>query len=178
MNETFLRKQAWDYFTTHASQRISTFNFYIVLASLVLTTYFSSFKADSNLQSAQLALAVLLVCFSFIFWKLDKRNRKLIKNAEAALIHFESNEGTADPITRIFTLEPMNLKSPVKTILKRDLSYSDCFNLVFLGFASIGMFQIVQVMFHTACVWVPHVLIFVHGATTDIMLRFRNLFIV
>lgn len=156
-SESFLRKQAWDYFTVHASQRVTTFNFYLVIASLLSTAYFSSFKLDSNLQSARTGLAVLLVCFSFIFWKLDKRNRFFIKAAESALRIFEANEETANPQTKLFTQEaaavrtPIKVTSPVKTFLKRDFSYSDCFNLVFLGFASIGVVDICWELFRAAC---------------------------
>jgi hypothetical protein len=154
-NDSFLRKQAWDYFAIHASQRISTFNFYIVLSSLLTTTYFSSFKVDSNLQSARPALAVLLICFSFIFWKLDKRNRYLIKNAEAALKIFEANEISADPQTRLFTAEAASVRprtklyKSIKTAHTRDFSYSDCFNLVFVGFASIGLVDIIRTAVQT-----------------------------
>lgn len=90
--EIFLRKLAWDYFAAHASQRMSIFNFYIILSSLTATTYFASFKPDSNLQPARWLLASSLCFFAFIFWKLDGRNKELIKNAEAALRYFEAKE--------------------------------------------------------------------------------------
>src|ERR1700731_2520334 len=79
---TFLRKQAWDYFDAHASQRMSIFNFYIALSSVTATTYAAAWKADSNLQSARGLLAFLLLLFAFVFWKFDQRNKALIKNAE------------------------------------------------------------------------------------------------
>lgn len=68
---SYLRKQAWDYFSVHASQRLTIFNFYIIVSSLVATSYFASFKSDSNLESARPALAALLCFIAFVFWKLD-----------------------------------------------------------------------------------------------------------
>ena len=53
MPDDFLRKQAWDYFVLHAGQRLTVFNFYIVISSVTATAYFSSFKIDSNLQHAR-----------------------------------------------------------------------------------------------------------------------------
>jgi hypothetical protein len=44
--DTFRRKQAWDYFATHASQRMSIFNFYIALSSFTLTIYATSWKGE------------------------------------------------------------------------------------------------------------------------------------
>ena len=36
--DSYLRKQAWDYFNVHASQRLAIFNFYVVLSSLTMTS--------------------------------------------------------------------------------------------------------------------------------------------
>jgi hypothetical protein len=145
-SEQFLRKQAWDYFTTHASQRISTFNFYIVLSSLTATTYAAAWKQDSNLQEMRGLIAFLLCLFAFVFWKLDQRNRVLIRNAERALVRFEA-AAEGDPELKVFTNEMIHThKSRCsrfgwKWVLfwQLQLSYSDCFNTVFLVFACIGL---------------------------------------
>lgn len=148
-HEAFLRKQAWDYFSIHASQRMAIFNFYIVLSSLTMTTYFASFKADSNLQSARPALACLLCLFAFIFWKLDTRTKVLIKNAERALKHFEADDD-AKRVAKVFTQEEEETRSKESTGWARlfpwtwHLSYSDCFNSVFLIFFAIGFVGVIS----------------------------------
>lgn len=142
----FLRKQAWDYFAIHASQRMSIFNFYIVISSAVVAGYFASFKSDSNLQSARWCLAALLCFLAFIFWKLDGRNKILIKNAERALKYFEQ-AGAGDAVAKLFTVEEAETKERrardkgVRKLLvwRRHLSYSDCFNSVFFVFFLIGI---------------------------------------
>jgi len=153
----FLRKQAWDYFSTHASQRISVFNFYIALSSVTATTYAASCKTDSNLQPARGLLALMLCLFAFIFWKLDQRNRLLIKNAERALRHFEeADQGEA--ITKVFSAEEheTNARRSQLTGLRRmqvwrwTLSYSACFNSVFAAFALLGFAGLVVEVFHHA----------------------------
>ncbi len=143
--DPFLRKQALDYFSTHASQRMSIFNFYIALSSVTATTYAASWKTDSNLQSARGLLAFLLCLFAFVFWKLDQRNRALIKNAERALKYFENSD--AEEIgAKVFSQEE------IETDLSRSaligwrrleiwnwvLSYSHCFNFVYAVFAGVG----------------------------------------
>lgn len=138
-----LRKQAWDYFAIHASQRMTVFNFYIVLSSLVATSYFASFKSDSNLASARPGLAGLLCLFAFTFWKLDQRNKFIIKNAERALKFFEQFE-TVDNVAKVFTQEEIEMKSKKAMGWRRllfwrwQLSYSDCFNLIFSLFFALG----------------------------------------
>jgi hypothetical protein len=153
-NETpFLRKQAWDYFTTHAAQRMTVFNFYIALSTLTAATYFSSFKADSNLATARPGLAFMLCIFAFVFWKLDQRNRFLIKNAERALKHFESTD-QEDDAAKIFTREELETSGRKVSgwrrvlIWRLHLSYSDCFNFIFLVFFVIGLVGCVQFVLH------------------------------
>lgn len=143
-----LRKQAWDYFSIHASQRLTAFDFYIALSSLVATGYFASFKADSNLAPARPALSGLLCLLAFIFWKLDQRNKALIKNAERALKFFEQSE-SVDTIAKVFTQEEVEtrareLKGWRRVLFWRShLSYSDCFNLLFGVFFALGFVGLV-----------------------------------
>lgn len=99
-----LQRQAWDYFNSHASQRLTIFNFYIALSSFTATGYFASFKSDSNLQSARWLIALLLCFFAFVFWKLDQRVKVLIKNAERALKYFEETHPD-EMRAKVFTQE-------------------------------------------------------------------------
>jgi hypothetical protein len=148
-----LRKQAWDYFSTHASQRMTAFNFYIVLSSFVAASYFASFKSDSNLQTARPALAGLLCLFAFIFWKLDQRNKLLIKNAERALKFFEQSD-SVDSVVKVFTQEEIETNSKKTKGWQRvlfwrwHLSYSDCFNCVFTLFFAIGFVGLAICFWH------------------------------
>jgi hypothetical protein len=151
--ESFLRKQAWDYFSVHASQRMAIFNFYIVLSSVTATSYFAAFKSDSNLQTTRPMLAGLLCFFAFIFWKLDSRNKLLIKNAERALRHFEAMEkGEED--TKVFTREQSETKTKRpkgwRFLLpwNHHFSYSNCFNMVFLLFFTIGVLGLISRFCH------------------------------
>ncbi|HYJ92297.1 MAG TPA: hypothetical protein VEV84_13385 [Pyrinomonadaceae bacterium] len=79
------RQQAWDYFAIHASQRLTTFNFYLVIATLLTTGILASFQKQYEIRFAGIVLGLLLLIFSFVFWKLDQRNKHLIRHAEKAL---------------------------------------------------------------------------------------------
>lgn len=140
-----LRDLAWNYFSIHASQRLTTFNFYIVVSSLAATSYFATFRADLHLTAARPVLACLLCLLAFVFWKLDQRNRILIKNAERALKFFEQT-CEIDDTAKVFTQEEKETSSKRTTGWRRaffwqlHLSYSDCFNLVFALFFLLGLF--------------------------------------
>lgn len=143
-----LRKQAWDYFQMHSSQRLTTFNFYIVISSVTATVLFSTYQKDYKVPVLGIPLGLLLILFSYIFWKLDQRNRQLIKGAEAALKYFEStstledNEGEPH-IAKVFQHEEYaTLKRKANNSIrpwKSYYSYSNSFNRIFLGFAVIGL---------------------------------------
>lgn len=142
------RKYVWDYFHLHASQRLTTFNFYIVLSTVLSTGLFSTFQKDFTILPAGLVLGLLLVSLSFVFWKLDERNKGLIKHAEAALKYLEQQvrPGASTPqaeILAIFTreaLETDRLRMNKSTWPWRNFySYSDCFRLIFHLFAIVGL---------------------------------------
>lgn len=146
-NET-LRKQAWDYFQMHSSQRLTTFNFYIVISSVITTALFSTFQKDYKVPLLGVPLGLMLSFFSFIFWKLDSRNKQLIKGAEAALKYFESTSGIKDSedgphIAKVFQHEEWvsEQRKGKRSILpwKSYYSYSRSFNKVFFAFAVIGL---------------------------------------
>lgn len=146
------RKQAWDYFQMHSSQRLTTFNFYIVISSVVTTALFSTFQKDYKVPVLGIPLGLLLILFSYIFWKLDLRNKQLIKGAEAALKYFESTWAFEDKesephIAKIFQHEEFATQkrkdSNSALPWKSYYSYSKSFNIIFLGFAVVGLVGIV-----------------------------------
>ena len=148
MKNEELRKQAWDFFQMQAGQRLTTFNYYVVISSVLCTGLASSFKADSNNQYLGISFGFLLVLFSFIFWKLDHRNRDLIEGAEEALKFFEAasdlqDSGGTPHVAKRF------LREDFETTRKRKprkwrfwlnyYSYSECFGFVFTVFSIVGL---------------------------------------
>jgi len=148
MTDEELRKQAWDFFQMQTGQRLTTINFYIAIASLLSTGLAASFKADINLPYLGVAFGLLLILFSFIFWKLDQRNRDLIQGAEATLKFFESkasfeDEADAPHIAKRFTREEFDTKNKnskrSRLFWRNHLSYSQCFRFIFVIFGCVGL---------------------------------------
>ena len=75
---------AWGYFALHADQRMRLFNFFLILSSLILGA-FSAVKGMAVGSKSIALLPLLLVLTAFIFWRLDERTRRLVKNGENAL---------------------------------------------------------------------------------------------
>ncbi len=148
MTDGDLRKQAWDFFQMQAGQRLTTFNFYIALSSLITTGLAASFNPALCLPSLGIVFGVLLLLFSFIFWKLDHRNRDLIKGAEASLKYYESKSSLKDDkgkphIAKRFTREDYDTNEKKKQsswrFWRNHYSYSTCFSAVFMVFGIVGL---------------------------------------
>jgi hypothetical protein len=142
-----LRDHAWDYFALHADQRLKAFNFYLILATVIVGGVLGVLK-DLNSRYSGCVLALSLPALSFLFWKLDRRTRELIRHGEAALIWWESQlqlmAGNHCPhVASLFAREEhlTGFARRRKSInpLNLHMSYSDCFNAVFLLFAIIGL---------------------------------------
>ncbi len=148
MTDSELREQSWNFFQVQAAQRLTTFNFYIALSSLLAGGLAASFKADIQIPLVGVVLGLLLAMFSFVFWKLDQRNRALIKGAEEVLKFFESqarygDDGGKPHLVKRFLREEFDTKEQKKNkswcFWRNHYSYTDCFLAVFAAFATIGV---------------------------------------
>ena len=148
MYEEDLRKQAWDFFQMQTDQRLTTFNFYIALSSLLSGGLAASLKMDVKVPYVGLLMGVLLVFLSFIFWKLDCRNRDLIKGAEEALKFFEekvsfNGAGEVPHVVKRFLREDYEtgIKKKANTwrFWSNHFTYSQCLRLVFAAFGVMGL---------------------------------------
>ena len=141
------RQYVWNYFQLHASQRLSTFNFYIVISTAIAAGYLVTVGV-SSIQMLAIPLGFTISLLSFIFWKLDVRNKQMIKNAEEALKYLEAltyvpgniNESN---VLKIFTYEEeqTNKMKSSKSFWpwRNHYSYSKCFNIVFAVFGILGL---------------------------------------
>lgn len=144
------RGQAWQYFELHASQRLTTFNYYIVISTLITTGIFATFSKDYTAPSLGIAGGLLLLFFSFVFWKLDERNRQIIKGAEAALKFFETSSDLADSadgpnVLRLFTRDDFltaRRRAARTWPWNKHYSYTTSFNWVFRAFGAFGLLAV------------------------------------
>ncbi len=149
-----MRTHAWNYFQLHAQQRLSVFNFYIVLAGALTTGLVTSLPKADEQTALPIALGSLLIFFSFVFSRLDVRNSSLIKNAEGGLREIETAwaDERGEKVTAIRTAVFSRDESHVKIARKRNaflsifsshLSFSDCFRFTFMSFALLGVGSVI-----------------------------------
>ena len=145
-NGNDMRQYVWNYFQSHASQRLTTFNFYIVICTVAATGYLTAMQ-ENKMPVLGIVLGFLLSFLSFIFWKLDCRNKQMIKNAEEALMYlenqFETEDNSGNPhVVRIFTYEKAQTERirEIRSVWpwKNHFSYSRCLNSVFAVFGILG----------------------------------------
>jgi len=142
------REHAWHYFQLHAGQRMSIFNFFVVMSTLFTTALATTFTEEFNYPHIGMIFGVDLVVTSFLFWKLDQRVRFLIKVAETALTTIESHWGKQKDTS----ISPLTLFSAEKAETERKraesswwrprswhLKYSECFAAAYVVFAAIGI---------------------------------------
>ena len=150
-----LSQRAWDYFEMHGTQRLTTFNFYIVFSSIVAASLLTPLQSGQATRAGLLP-GLLLIFLSFVFWKLDVRNKDLIKAAEAALKYFEQTSNLQDTgdephIAKIFLHEEFMTcqRKQKKSVFfwKNHFSYSNSFNIIFACFGLVGLVGVVLAFF-------------------------------
>lgn len=165
-----VRQYVWDYFQLHATQRLKTFEFYIVIATVLLSGYVVSLKED-NLMPIGIALGILLTILSFVFWKLDVRNKQLIKNAEQALKTIEEeliseSAGGVPHNFKLFNYDDFKVqqeRNKTRVLFwHKHFSYSNCFNIMFIVFAILGI---------TATLWTSYCLMRPNGKPFDLDMK-------
>lgn len=130
---------AWRYFELHAKQRMAVFNFFLVLSGLILAGLSSTFDASSDKNMFGIALAILLILVSFIFWKLDQRTSFLIKHAEKALATSEADLN--GDRAKLFATEPDETeKNKSGNWWQRHWTFGELFRTVFIAMGAIGIF--------------------------------------
>ncbi len=151
-----LREIAWKYFDRHAEQRLKTFHFYIVLATAI-SAGILAFAREPNQLTNGWPLALLLAIFSFVFWKLDCRNRGLVNHSEMALKELEraldlpDEEVNVPHRCKLFLREEyisnQAKRFPDAPLWTAHFSYSTCFRTVFGIFGFGGLFLAVVLLF-------------------------------
>ncbi|MGN6155711.1 MAG: RipA family octameric membrane protein [Sphingomicrobium sp.] len=133
MSETAIARatdHAWRYFELHAHQRVTVFNYYIVFAGIILAGLAASLQRNDDFAALGIALGVLLVLLSWVFWQLDRRAAFLVKHAERAL---ETLEVQLPIEAQLFRQEPEAPKP------KWHWTYGRSFRFIFLVMSLVGL---------------------------------------
>jgi hypothetical protein len=141
------RTYAWGYSALHADQRMKLFNFFLILSGLILGA-FPAVRGIATGAKVVALLPLLLVLTAFIFWRLEERTRRLVKNGEDALRFLDKQ----------WPLEPLPDKTPpylrlferddyLMEVVKRrwwarrlvPISYADSFRIAYLMIGGVGL---------------------------------------
>ena len=134
-----MREHAWRYFELHANQRISIFNYFLVVSGAIAAGLATTLQGTPRFASLGILLGGLLVLVSFVFWKLDQRSSFLIKLAEASLAEVEG----VFPVSSacLFRVEPHNTDtvSAQSSWWHRHWTYGKAFRFVYIVMAVFGV---------------------------------------
>jgi predicted PurR-regulated permease PerM len=145
---------SWDYFQLHANQRMNCFNFFIVFSSLLSTGLLTTFQKDFKVHYIGIALGILQMFLSFIFWQIDVRNKNLIKNGENVIKNIETNylqthpeklcvflteETETNKSTKKDEVDPNESTKNKKPLFQKSMSIRRAFNFIFLIFFIFGL---------------------------------------
>jgi len=136
----------WNYFQLHATQRMSLFNYFILLASLLTTGIVTASQEKYKNEYLPVVLSFMLIVFSVVFWKLDGRVKFLLKHVEDVLKNVEaSTKGyEEESMFCVFTGEEdktnqLKKDNRISHPISYHLSYSKCLGSVYLFFGLLGL---------------------------------------
>lgn len=135
---------SWDYFKLLAQQRVTHFNLFIVIIGAISAIVATQIYVDLRGNIITLALSIAQLLLSFIFYKIDVRNKFLIKHNEQIIKNFESK--LKKDIPKIFSTEEKKTKyirsnEKSKMYLFRQLSTSQLYNLFYSFFSVVGLLE-------------------------------------
>jgi hypothetical protein len=132
-------EHTWRYFALHAQQRISIFNFFLILSGLVAAGLAACVQRRGTIQLLGAGLGALLCLVSFTFYKLDQRSSFLIKHSENAIAELEQ----LFPIVgaRLVFSERHRTAAAASSrfAATRLWTYGTAFRLVFVVMGSVGI---------------------------------------
>ncbi len=131
------RDHSWRYFSLHAGQRMTTFNFFVVLSGIITAGIGAAIQGPPRLAVFGILLGIIMVLLSFVFWKLDQRSSFLIKHSEAAVIRIERELLPSD--ARLFSLEPTQSRAAgTGSGILAPWTFGRSLRTTFLGMALVG----------------------------------------
>lgn len=124
----------WRYFQLHSQQRMTVFNFYLVISGMTATGIGFGFQQGGGYHYVVSLLGFFLLMTSFIFWKLDQRGAMLVKEAESAFVYLEKFQMNEE--YSLFMIDSKN--KLLSRSLKSVWSFGRCFRYSFFLMGYVG----------------------------------------
>jgi hypothetical protein len=134
---------AWKHFLQHAQQRIQYFNYFVVFSTILTTGVVTTFQSNFQAQYLGIGLGAIQAFLSYMFWKIDERNRFLTKHSEDVIKELEKNCCEVDEY-RLFTKEDQKtakqrVDDKDKVRLWWQFSHGESYRLIYVTFFFIGI---------------------------------------
>jgi len=134
---------AWKYFQQHAQQRIMYFNFYVVFSTILTTGLIATFQNSFKAPYLGVALGIIQTFLSFIFWKIDERNKFLTKHSENIIKRIEAND--ENNLYKLFLEEETSTQKQIeedksKRFYLRQITIGKSVRIIFTIYFCIGIF--------------------------------------
>lgn len=123
---------AWRYFALHAQQRMSVFNFFVVLSGILATGICAGLQVGKPTAPVTAILGALLALFASVFQRLDKRGAHLVKLAEDALAAGEVT--CMPPYARVVAFE----RTPTSEAGEGSWTFGTSFRFIFRTMGAVG----------------------------------------
>lgn len=136
---------AWKHFQQHAQQRILYFNYFVVFSTILTTGLVTTFQSNFHAPFLGIGIGLIQSYLSFLFWKIDERNRFITKHAENTIKMIEEKyELNGDTTYKLFINEEIETKLKEETdksncILFRQISHGKSYKIMFTTFFIIGI---------------------------------------
>ena len=137
---------AWKYFQQHAQQRLNYFNFFIVFSGLMTNAYIATLQEKFLFPWVGVIIGLIQAFISYIFLKIDQRNKFLTKHSENVIVNIESgystnNDPESKDATLLFTNEPYRtIEQKKKEIfLFRQFSHGISYKIIYFAFITFGL---------------------------------------
>lgn len=132
---------AWKHFQQHAQQRILYFNYFVVFSTILTTGLVTTFQANFQGRFLGVGLGVIQAFLSYVFWKIDDRNRFITKHSESIIREIETtNTNKYNLFTREETLTLEQFESDKsKWFWDRQITHGKSYKIIFLSFFFIGL---------------------------------------
>mgnify|MGYP000853799655 CR=1 FL=1 len=114
----------WDYFSTHATQRMQILNFFIVLETFFITALLALFQFKIDFKVLRITLSIAIISFPY---SLKSIEQKYINKYGKDIMIFTIEE------------EKTSIERKNREITKPCLSYTQLFKLTFCFFFLIGV---------------------------------------
>lgn len=138
---------AWKYFLQHAQQRLQYFNYFVIFSTIITTGIVTTFQYNFQAHYLGIGLGIIQTFLSYMFWKIDIRNKFLTQHAEQIIKKIEEDCCSTDGY-KLFTQEDSKTALQTSTdkkslFFKRQISHSKSYGLIYNAFFIVGIVGII-----------------------------------